>query len=289
MKISYAVFESDPHGGHKQGLCPESIKVLDPDTAEEVDRPLHLNPTQTRLLAIRQANLARLAELVHRKRWLYMQLGDQTQGGKYPDDAFEVGEYEQTAIAYANMEPVLSMSPTAARFAMSTPSHAFGGGADKILHNAYRMHYPKLDIRTGWHGITHWQAGGGDFVIEHKHHGPHGGYREWTKTNSAYLYLKSKVERSIKAGRRPPDLYVSGHIHVNLMATYAYEWHGQWREARIITIPPSCGVGCYARQAVLELESVTNGMVVVELHDGRFYDVYNWTDTQELRYEEVIE
>ena len=236
-------------------------------------------------MTIRQANLARLRGLVKRKPWLYMHLGDQTHGDKYVDsDTAQAGEYEQTAIAYANMIPVLDMKPTAVRIAMSTPSHAFGGNADKVLHGSYRMHYPELDIRTGWHGLTNFKG----FSIDHKHHGPRGGSREWTKTNSALLYLKSEAEGEMRAGRKPPDLYLRAHIHVDLMATYAYEWRGQWHETRLITLPSMCGVGCYARQTIINLKSVTNGMVIVEVRNDRFYAAHRWTDTQDLRYEEVI-
>ena len=149
MKVSYVVFESDSHGGHRQGLSPSSITVLDPDTAEEIERPIALSPTQERLLAIREANLARLSETVHRKRWMYMHLGDQTNGDKYDENA-DPRTYEQTAIAYYNAVPILALKPTAARFAFSTPSHAYGGSADKILHNAYRMLFPKLDIMISY-------------------------------------------------------------------------------------------------------------------------------------------
>ena len=285
MRQSYLVLEADGHSGHKQGLSPSKITVTNPDKAKDEEIPMELSGVQQRLLSIRTANIHRLKSLVKRKDWMYMHLGDQTNGGKYIDDAKELGSYKQTAIAYANMVPILEMKPSCVRVAMSTPSHAYGGDADLVLHNQYRMHYPGLDIRTGWHGLTNFKG----YRVEHKHHGPKGGYREWTKTNSALLYLKSEAEYEMRQGRKPPDLYVRAHIHVNLMATYTYEWQGQWHETRLITVPSMCGVGCYARQTVINLKSVTNGMIVVEMRDGRFYDTYRWTDTQDLRYEEVIE
>lgn len=283
MKHGYIVIEGDTHAGHRHGLCPSVMTVKDKDDGEDVDIYPNLNAVQKRLLAIREANLSKLPELVKRKPWLYIHMGDQVNGEKYIDDAMEIGRYKQTMIAYHNMAPILDLNPKYVRIAAGTPSH--DNDTDLILADYYQQHYPKLDIRTAWHGLTAFHG----YRIDHKHHGPNGGYRNWTKGNAAWHYLRSEVMDECNAGREPPSLYLRGHIHVDLWVTFRHKWRGKWYTSDLVTVPSMCGVGCYARQAIRNLKSVTNGMTIIEIRDDRLYDVHWWADTQNLRYEEEIE
>jgi hypothetical protein len=276
----FVVIETDTHAGHKHGLCPRVV-----ETNEDGEYHPSLNATQQRLLVIRETNLEKLKALKKRRKWLYLHGGDQTQGNKYQNDLMTGRMANQLMVAFFNMLPVLEMKPTYTRIVKGTNSHEFEeGNASDILHNSYCMKFPKLDIKTVWHGLTDFDG----FRIDYKHHGPTGGYREWTKTNSAHLYLRSEMMNELSWGRIPPQLYIRAHIHVDLVACEHVKHNGKWYQSYLVTVPSMCGVGCYERRAIKNLSRITNGMTVIEILDNKVWEIHQWHDTMDLRYEEKL-
>lgn len=278
--IKFIVIETDTHAGHKHGLCPRVI-----ETNEDGEYYPALTSTQTRLLELREQNFARLTELIKRKKWLYIHGGDQTQGNAHRDSLMTGRMSDQLAIARGNMDPILAMKPNHIRIVKGTNSHEFEeGNAADILHHSYRERYPKLDIETIWHGLTDFDG----FRMDYKHHGVSGGSRQWTYTNTAHSYLRSEMMTELNWGRTPPQLYVRAHIHIDLIATEDVKHNGKWYQSKLITVPSMCGIGCYERRAVKNLSRLINGMTVVEVRDDRIYDIHQWHDTSDLRFEERI-
>jgi len=276
----FIAIETDTHAGHKHGLCPRVV-----ETNEDGEYYPALTATQTRLLEIREKNLEALKDLVKRSKWLYMHGGDQTQGNTHRDSLMDGRMANQTMVAFHNMRPVLEMNPNHIRIVKGTNSHEFEeGNIADILHNYYRMSYPKLDIKTVWHGLTDFDG----YRIDYKHHGVSGGSREWTKTNTSHNYLRSEMMTELGWGRIPPQLYVRAHIHIDLVVCEDVKHNGKWYRSQLITVPSMCGIGCYERRAVKNLSRLVNGMTVVELRDNRFYDFHHWHDTIDLRFEEQI-
>jgi hypothetical protein len=276
----FVVIETDTHAGHKHGLCPRVVT-----TNEDGEYYPSLSPVQVRLLEIRERNLEALKELVKRSKWLYLHGGDQTQGNAHTDSLMDGRMANQTMVAYENMKPVLEMKPNYIRIVKGTNSHEFEeGNVADILHNYYRMSFPKLNIATVWHGLTDFDG----FKIDYKHHGVSGGSREWTKTNSAHSYLRSEMHTELGYGRRPPDLYVRAHIHVDLIACEHVKHGDKWYHSYLITVPSMCGVGCYEYRAVRNLSRITNGMTVIEIVDNHIWDIHQWHDTMDLRYMETL-
>lgn len=273
--------ESDKHAGHEQGLSyPELVDV---DGERE---PYQISATQRRLYEIRENNLKLLKMKRGRgrkkKKLVFIEGGDQTQGNKYYDSVAEVNMSRQQKIAYTNMLPVLELEPDYLRICKGTRSHEFGdGGAAVILDNYYRMKFPKLNIKTVDHGLFNIDG----FRIDYKHHGPNGGAREWTKSNPPLNYLKSTMWQEFTNGRTPANLYVRAHIHVERWVTWHEKFRGVWYTSHLVTLPSMCGVGAYELQAVRNLTYITNGMV---LFDTDLQQAYFWTDTLDLRVEEVV-
>ena len=276
----YIAIETDTHAGHRHGLCPRVIV-----TNEDGEYYPSLSATQVRLLEIREKNLDALKQLKKRDKWLYLHGGDQTQGNAHSDSLMDGRMANQTMVAYENMKPVLEMKPDYTRIIKGTNSHEFEeGNSANILHNYYRMSYPKLDIKTVWHGLTDFQG----FRIDYKHHGVSSGSREWTKTNTAHSYLRSEMMTELNWGRIPPQLYVRAHIHVDLVVC-EYVKHGErWYKSYLVTVPSMCGIGCYERRAIKNLSRATNGMTVIEILDNKVWEIHQWHDTVDLRFEEQL-
>ena len=284
MKHGFIVLESDQHAGDTHGLSPEVLTVKD-DQGKDVEIHPSLTATQKRILALRRANIATLPTLVGRKPWYYLNLGDQVQGNKYIDPGMQIGRYKQALIALHNFREIASIKPApkCIRIADGTLSHDEDIG--RLLHNQYAGEFSKLDIRTAFYGLSSFQG----FTVDHKHRGPAGGSRNWTKDNSAYLYLKSEVKDELAAGRKPPNLYVRGHIHVEIFVTYNYLWRGNWHTSHLITVPPMCGAGSYAKNVVANLKEITNGWLIPEIVNDVIVYVHRFVDSEMLRYTEVIE
>jgi len=269
--------ETDTHAGHEHGLCYPELEG--PDGEKE---RVSLNPTQQKLWELRENNLVRLRKRVKRKKWMYIHVGDQTQGNKYWDSVAALTISRQNKIAYANMLPILRMKPDYIRIAKGTPSHEFGdGGSAEILHNYYRMKFPKLDIKTKWLGLINIDG----YKIEYRHRGPGNGSRSWTKHNSCQNYVKSEWFDELKAGEIPINLYLRGHIHTRHFVTFRDWWRNKMYTSHLIISPGMCGVGVYEQSALQSLKRITVGMVVfdTEANDGEF-----WTETFDLRDEERI-
>ena len=283
MKHGFIVFESDTHAGHREGLCPEKVEYIEDGELTEVYP--ERTATQKRLWNLREANIEKLPELLKRKPWIYCHMGDQTQGNKYIDSLHKIHDWEQVTLAEFNTIPIAQIKPAPKYmyFAKGTPSHA--NGMDRELEVRYNMRFPKMDIRTVWHELIDF----GGFTIDAKHHGPPGGNRNWTKGNSAFHYLKSEMMDEFSMGSFPARLYARGHIHTQLRAGCEIKNRGQWNQSELITIPSMCGIGCFERQVVKNLKTVTNGWVIVEIRDGRIYEKHDWAQTVDIRTRKVIE
>lgn len=283
MKHGFLVFESDPHAGHKEGLLPETVDLMD-QFGKIHTIETNLSATQRKLLNIRNENIGRLPDLVKRAPWALWVLGDLTQGTRYHDDVSENDNVTQGNIAFQNMYNLAQMKPRPKfiRAMRGTPVHS---PVDKMLATRFLERKIHPDILMPWYSRVAWKG----FIVEAKHNGPARGARFWTKSNPAYHFLRDQVMQEVDDGHIPAHLYAYGHIHEERQVPYRHKSKGRWYDSMLLTIPSMCGSGTYARKAVANMRSVTNGWTIVEVKDNRIYEIHDWTHTQDLRHHEVIE
>jgi hypothetical protein len=211
--------------------------------------------------------------------------GDLTQGKTYADHLVSTRMGDQLLIAVANMQvwferPDLNIASF--RLTQGTGSHIFREGTSTMMTaKALRDMFPDQPIRNVRHGLATID----DVKIDYAHHGPSAGIREWTEGNQLRYYAKSLVIGDVLRGKTPPRLVARGHFH---------EWSRETVRvakrytADIILLPSMCGMGEYGRQATGSKAYVTNGIVVVELIDGRIEDFHPLVKELGLRTEEDL-
>jgi len=275
---------SDSHGGHILGLA-------NPETELQEDERGFYNPdlngyqlylwNKIYLPAIE--NTVKLAE----KDDIYLfHIGDSTQGNKYPNEQMTTRPADQFRLAKWNFLPWLKhKNVKVVRIAKGTSSHAFGEGTSEILlEDVLSDKYPKLDIRTVYHGLAEIAG----VKIDYTHHGPGQSKRKWLEGNTARYYLRDKMLKEILAGNIPPELFLRGHFHEYIREILELQ-HGQkWYESMLVVVPSLCGIGDFARQITKSVYQITNGIIVFEIINGKIHETFKFTETLDTRTKEVL-
>jgi hypothetical protein len=120
-------------------------------------------------------------------------------------------------------------------------------------------------------------------VLDVAHHGPHPGTRDWLFGNVATLYLRDRIYRDRALGQEPASVYLSGHYHHWVHVTLYQTWQGEDRRYDLVVLPSFCGLGEYARKATRSDPSLTTGLGLFEVIDGRLADIRPVTQVWDLR------
>ena len=287
MPKSYLAIETDTHGGHRQGLLnPDTVIAEEDEFGDIQEFKPNLTSTQKYLWELREANIATLIEKAAGARIDYLHAGDQTQGDRYKSELVSTAMSAQITIALENMAPILSLDNLeCARFVKGTASHEYGeGSSGNLLQTMYSQKYRDKNIKHVWHGLVEING----VLIDLAHHGPFPGSRNWLKGNVARYYLRDKMYADLLAHRDPPSLYIRGHYHEEVWETLRMKTNGKWHESTLIVVPSMCGMGVYARQATRSSHKISNGMVIVELDEGRILDMDWRIQTLDVRTKEVL-
>lgn len=275
--------ESDRHGGNKLGLMNPDVVLedLQKNGTVRLYKP-NISESQRELWKLELENVEKLKQLAGKDKIHYIEDGDATQGIKHPAELVSDRLADQITIAVANAKPIFGLKNLkTARFAVGTGAHNFGqGSADILVVNQLKALYPKLDIDLCYHGLAHY----GDFTVDFSHHGPYTGSREWLKGNVARYYLQSLMIAAIKHGQKPPDLVVRGHYHVPVIETVRLNGF----TSTIVVSPSMCMVDDFAHQAAKSPDSVSCGMFVYEVVNGKLLDIHQFTRTYDTRTEYFI-
>ena len=286
-KRSIAVGITDTHGGNK-------LALLNPDTIlEDEDRegnisPYHPGMTDVQkylwdLYAWAKGEIEHLAghDPIH-----LFHIGDQTQGNKYPHEWVSTRLSDQLDIATWNLMPWLEMKNVqTVRMAKGTASHEFGeGSAPVLIQRRLQAQFPKKDIKTVFHGLV--SVGG--IRIDYSHHGPFPGSRNWLKGNEARYYLRSLMMDEIAAGNNPPDVVWRGHYHEYIREWLEVRGNGHRYASWLMIIPSMSMVDAYARQAARSPSRVSNGMVALEIINGKIHDIHPFIKSMDIRTREEL-
>jgi len=270
---------SDPHSGFTQGLANPETVLRDALSGEE--NPINLNTAQSILWKIYSTGLEEISHFAGKDEIFAFCGGDITHGNKHLGEQVSTRMSDQTKIAFHNFIPLVEMKQLKRlRIAIGTDAHEYGEGtSDDILTWMLKLKYPKLDVRTLFHGYARFSG----IDIDYAHHGPAPGGRNWTKGNSARAYLMSMMMADLDAGIKTPDLVLRGHYH-----TYVKEWCGLSRngndyEAWIMILPALCLLGSYGKQVTSSVYRLSPGLVAVEIINGKITQTLRFTKTLDLR------
>lgn len=273
--------ESDLHGGHRLGL-------LNPDTVLENERGKKYNPplteTQEYLWELREWGRKEIIKLADKSPIVVFETGDVNQGLIY--EARD-GLAAQIEIAFMDVMPWLkTKNVVAVRIDSGTAAHSFGyGDAESVLASRITDRFPNIDAKTVYHGLS-TIAG---VKVDHAHHGPTAGSREWLKGNNALYYLKDIMMKDIMRGKSPPQLVLRGHYHTLVQVFNRINGaDGKVYRSWMYVLPALCGANGFALQATKSEYEFTNGIIAFELVEGRIRESFEFVKTLDSRDAEVI-
>jgi len=275
---------SDSHGGHILGLANPETELQDDERGYYNPE---LNPYQIYLWnKIYLPAIEDTVKLAEKDNIYLFHIGDATQGNKYPNEQMTTRPADQFRLAKWNLMPWLHYKNVkAVRIAKGTSSHAFGEGTSEILlEDVLSDKYPKIDIRTVYHGLA--EIGG--IKIDYTHHGPGQSIRKWLEGNTARYYLRDKMWKEILAGNIPPELFLRGHFHEYIREILEIQQGKDWYESMLVVVPSLCGIGDYARQITKSVYQITNGIIVFEIINGQIYQTYKFIETIDTRTKEAL-
>lgn len=154
------------------------------------------------------------------------------------------------------------------------------GSADILIAEQLRAMYPEKNISNLYHGLLEIDG----FNIDYAHHGPYPGSRDWLRGNVASLYLRDIMMRSIRQGEKPPDLVLRAHYHSDVIAPiYVGDYFSQ-----LIVSPSYSLLGDHAHQAARSPDTIRNGLMAVELVDGKLIKIHKFIHTLDVRTKETL-
>lgn len=278
MKRSILLVFSDPHGGHKLGLCnPET--VLEDDTSG--DKSVEINDAQTRLWEIYTGGINEVKSLAGKDPVYAICLGDITHGTKHIQEQMSTRLSDQLLIAKANFLPLFEIKTLKMlRMVKATDAHELGEGSSAItVASMLQDKFPKVDIRTIYHGLLRLNG----LFIDYSHHGPPPGSRRWLEGNEARLYLRSIMMTEIEAGHIPPHLILRGHVHQYIKEYLCLQANGREYESWLTIIPSLDLISGFARQVAKSPYRIKNGIVAYEILNERIHDIHFFGNTLDVR------
>ena len=286
------VIFSDMQSGHKLGVMNPDVLLHEPD---ETGSPVPWRPRPTgiqsylwELLTEHVANVYDLADgcpiiLIHN--------GDLTHGDKHKAVLVSNRIADQILIAAANFTPFLNLpNLQAIRLTSGTPAHTFLFDTAPILVSELLCKaQPGLDVRVIHHGLLDMEG----VLTDYAHHGPSTGIREWTSGNQLRYYATSCVSEHLRWGRDVPRLIVRSHYHDYRRET-VYRQHVE-KDGRviekatdIIVTPSYSGLTEHGRQVTRSTHWLVNGLVAIEIENGKLREVYPFCSMIDLRTQESL-
>jgi len=269
MNSIYIAVISDSHGGSKVGLCHPDVELHDEDKKGNlIPFTPNLNERQKDLYKQDEASREMMLDVAGKKGEKgLIHLGEQTQGNRIPVDMMSEVIADQIEIACANLREWLRIPGMKwVRLIPGTSWHEFGdGAAAKLITSKMQSEFPRIDIKTYRHGLITTPDG---HTIEIMHHGPGESKRKWLSGNLARLYLRDRMNIEIYAGRKPPELYLSGHIHTEIQEQLTIRAGRTWHNSAIVVMPPMCYMNDYAVKVSESSYEYITGEMIVRLTDG---------------------
>lgn len=289
MKRIILAAASDKHGGHTLGLLhPDTVlEYTNQQTGEVVKWKPVLKEWQKFLADIHFTDHIKTAkELAGKDEIVVFDVGDLTQGNKYPNEQVSTRISDQFEIAAWNLRPWLNLpNVKTVRIGIGTSAHNFGEGVSEIItQRRLQGWFPKKDIKVVYHGLASLAG----VAIDYAHHGPSPGSRNWLRGNEARYYLRSLIEDEIDFGNAPPHLVIRADYHTYVEEFLSKFFRGIRYKSWLTILPALCGMSDYARKATKSTAKITIGMCFYEIVNGKILDIYPAFQTLDIRTKEVL-
>jgi hypothetical protein len=278
---------NDTHAGHRLGLMNPEVQLPDwTIDGEHINWAPKPTATQEYLWRTYVTDLQCVRDISDGAPIGILHTGDETQGDKYIQSWVSSRKADQYIIAAWNFAPLL-MLPNVRwfRLALGTPAHDFGEGTSTtIITQTLTDRFPQIDTKAVRHGLLRYN----DVWFDYAHHGPGPGIRDWTRGNVAQLYLRSLLSSALKRGDLIPDVVLRAHFHtpVSIVERVRDRVH---KDVYLYVVPSLCGLDGYAQQVTQSKDKITNGLLVLELEDGRILREHELYHTLDLRTKEIIQ
>ena len=285
------VAESDSHGGHKLGLLsPNTLlpeEEISPDGQLQVEwTSPPLTKTQERLWEIREGAKNKVIDLAGKDDIHVLEVGDLTQGNKYPTELVTTRDGDQTLIAYYNLLEWYNVpNVKTVTYSKGTGSHTFGFSSSEInLCHMFKKEFKNIKSDIAYH----WLLDINGVTFDTAHHGPSPGIRHWLKGNNARYYLKDLMYTEFFAGRTPPNVVLRAHFHSYVKELVTMTFQGKDYESWIYVLPPLCIPGDFTIQVIKSVYSVQIGLLAFEVIDGQISKSYKFTQSFDTRAKETL-
>ena len=280
----FVVLLSDTHGGNLHGLMsPKTTYIRFDKDGNEYEYTPKPTDIQEFLHKLYTHHVNQCLDVAGDNDIIVIHNGDIAQGTKHiDDDVMDLNLSHQKRIAEENMRPWLEApSVSKLRFAEGTQAHeGIGNSMSYMVAQQLQAEYSGKNLKVVQHGLIDVDG----FKIEYAHHGPSAGRRIWLKGNEARYYLRDKMTREIQAGRKPPDLYHYAHYHELVIETLRVNGY----KSTLIVTPSYSFPGAWTRQAIRSPSEVTNGLIMLEIFEGRLLDEYEYTERTDIRTRETL-
>lgn len=266
----YLLFMSDLH-------CGDSYGLMHPDTVLEYSGPdghrdIH-KPDRTRW---QELNWALLVDALNAYNIIVGSApvtlvigGDVIQGTRYLSHLVTPRISDQVQIAVDAIQYIFTQLNIKRVFlAYGTEAHVGidGDGECALVQLLDRPNRPV--VATPMARIL---VGGGDVCISH-----HGFYvgEAYLRGNSGRLLLARRMLDDMHLlGKRPPALYLSGHVHKYAHFSHIETIAGEDIESHAVVCPALVPMNGYARQITRSQPILSTGVVLIAMNDGRVADV----------------
>lgn len=279
---------SDKHGGHKLGLLnPETIlEDENQETGQKYEWTPNLTEWQRFIWEEHLEHIQFAKELAGKDEIVVFDVGDLTQGNKYPSEQVSTRISDQFAIASWNLRPWLDLpNVKTCRIGKGTPAHNFGEGASEIVTKMLlQSWYPKKDIAVLYHGLADIAG----LVVDYAHHGPTPGTRNWLRGNEARYYLRSLIHDELDFGNNPPHLVIRADYHSYVEEYLTKFFRGKKYGTWFTILPALCGMSDHARQATKSTGKITLGMCFYEIVNGNILQIHDKFKTLDIRTKEKL-
>jgi hypothetical protein len=281
---------SDTHAGNSLGLINPEVEFEHENENGTIStvRP-SLTEFQKYLWELYTEHVNTAFDIADKSPLYVAHLGDVTQGIAHIDNLVSTLISSHIKIAVSNEEPWFSRKkkPVAYWQMYGTGSHVMGEGtAEKLLVSQLKLQYPSVKFEAMYHAYLDFMG----CILDLSHHGPAAGSRKWLEGNSATWATKSQMIDDLMMMKSPPHLIARGHVHEyrHVIPTI---YTGDDREfvTHFIILPSYCGLGDYGVKATRSAHLIQNGMVIVEIENGRVIGVTPLVKTIDVRQKRKIE
>ena len=276
---------SDIHAGYVLGLFnPDTVLIREGEDGEIAEWTPDMTRWQNELWPIYQKNIDQATRLCqeYRAPLVAFHLGDATQGDKYNRTIPDTDREDQRTIAVHNLLPIANLPPLKAmRLTTGTPVHVPDCAEARI---AYRLRNKTGKDVQSYHQQRISICG---FIFDLGHHGPTPGSRDWLHGNVALYYLRDRIYRDRRRGKRPADVYLRGHYHRFVWVTLNDTWEGVTRTHHLIVTPSFSGPTDYWRKIGKTDPTLDVGMVAFGISNGTM-NVHEFHETLDLQVEEEL-